>query len=155
FLGFRLGFGLALALRFGLQVGLLLRRLLAGGLEVRRVPAASFELEAGGAQLLLIGLLPARRAFRERLLRDLLQVLFLVPARLAAVFVDRHAAIISLFRKEYRLPCRRTCRPASSPPPPVWPRLRPSVRRDPASRAVRRRLRAGRASASCRRGCRC
>src|ERR1044071_2832919 len=59
-LRFRLGFGLRVGLRLAaLQVRLLVRRLLAGGLEVGGVPAAALELEAGGAPLLLIGLLAA------------------------------------------------------------------------------------------------
>src|SRR5260221_12706790 len=53
-------------------------------------------METGGAKLLLVGLLAARRALAERPLGHLLQVVLLVTAGRAAVFIDRHDAIISL-----------------------------------------------------------
>src|SRR5262245_13081253 len=117
-LGFGLCFGLAFGLGFALEVGLLFGRLLARALEVGRVPAAPLQLKAGCTQQLLISLLPALRALRQRFLGDLLQVLFLVTAGSAAVFINRHTAILLVFKREYRLPCRRTC-----PSSPSLPRL--------------------------------
>src|SRR5262249_53055189 len=126
-LGFRLGVrlfvGLRVAFRLGLVVGLFLRRLGALVLEVGGVPAASLELEAGGAQKLLKSRLAAHRALGERRFVHPLQELLLVPAGLTAIFVDRHGSdYIADFRKEYRLPSHQTCPPASSP-------LRPAARR--------------------------
>src|SRR5438093_1340186 len=101
-LGFGLGFGFGLAVRLGfglavrLGVRLLLGRLAGLVLEIGRVPAAALELKARRAHQLLERRLVADRALRERRLAALLQELFLVAAGLATVFVNRHAAIISL-----------------------------------------------------------
>src|SRR5207249_4327361 len=116
-------------LGFGLGFGFRLVFLLAAALEIGGVPTAALKLEAGRAEQLLVGRLAARRAGDKQRLGDLLQVLVLMAARLAAVFVDRHCGDSICFRREYRLPCRRTCPPASSRP--AWPRRR-------ASRAARR-----------------
>src|SRR5581483_2237857 len=172
---FRLGLGLRLGIRlrrvglrlFGVRgvlgvLGVLaLRRLRALVAEVGRVPAAALQLETGRAQQLLVGSLAAARADRERRLRDLLQVLFLVLALEAAVFVDRHGCLRrsdsirpgkigaagpgSMVRTGCRLPCRRTSRPASWPRR-AWPgrAARCAPRR---ARASRRPLPGGRASA--------
>src|SRR5262249_22062163 len=67
-------------------------------LEVSRIPAGAFQLKAGRRNLLLILLLAARGAFGERLFAHLLQMLFLVPAGRALVFVNRHVRIISLIQ---------------------------------------------------------
>src|SRR5688572_3847197 len=121
--GLGLRFGARVGLRFGLRVGLrlalgfgfLLRRLLA--LEIGGVPAAALQLEAGRGELLLEGRLAARRALAEYRVGHLLQEVLLVATSGAAVLIDRHGRdYISDFRKECRLPCRRTCPPASSPP---------------------------------------
>src|SRR5258707_1384146 len=135
-LAFRFGF--RLALRFGFRRALgrggLLGRLLAA-LEIGGIPAAAIQLEARGAQLLAELRAAAGRALRDRPLRDFLEEILLVPALSAAVLVNRHAAdYIPDFRTEYRLPCRRICRPASSAPPspqrPPWARA-PSARQGP------------------------
>src|SRR6476620_5324836 len=94
--GLGIGFGFRLRLVVGLfLLGLFLRRLGALVLEVGGVPAATLQLEARRAQKLLEGRLAAYRALGERRLGDPLQELFLVAAGLAAIFVDRHAVIIS------------------------------------------------------------
>src|SRR6267142_552053 len=156
-LGFRFGFrvGFRVGFRFGLGFDLRFGLLFSRFLEVRGVPAGAFQLEAGRAEQLLKRRFAAGRALGERRLRGLLQELFLVATFLAAIFVDRHGEIpgsdyIADFRTEYRLPCRRTCRRASSrpawPPPPCprrpWPR-----RAGPRARAARRSRRAAPASA--------
>src|SRR5687767_5233780 len=97
--GLGLGFGFLLGLRLSLGLrlffGLLFSGLAGLVLEVGRVPAAAFELKAGGAEKLLERGLAADRAVRERRLARPLQKLLLVAAGLAAIFIDRHAAIIS------------------------------------------------------------
>src|SRR4051812_31805380 len=88
--GFLLGFGVGLGVRLGLRLvfGLLFRRLRALVLEIGGVPAAAFQLEAGGAEELVEGRLAAHRALGERRLAHPLQKLLLVAAGLAAIFVD-------------------------------------------------------------------
>src|SRR5437867_545627 len=96
-LGLRLGllFGFRFSLGFSLVVGFLLRGLRSLVLEVGRVPAAAFQLKARGAEKFMEGRLAAHRALGELRLAHLLQKLFLVTAGFAAIFIDRHAAIIS------------------------------------------------------------
>src|SRR5438309_7648402 len=74
-LGFRFSFrfGFRFGLGFDLRCGLLFGRFL----EVRGVPAGARHLEAGRAEQLLILLLSAGRAFGERRLGGVLQVLLL------------------------------------------------------------------------------
>src|SRR6185436_20166297 len=99
-LGLRLVFGLWVGLRFGFCAGFAILCLVllgcAAALEVGGVPAAAFQLKAGCAKQLGIGALAAGRALRQRRLGDLLQVLLLVAAMAAAIFVNRHDRIISL-----------------------------------------------------------
>ena len=88
-LGFRLGFGLVLSLFFfRFLVGRLSRLVL----EIRGVPAAALQLEACGAQQLAERRLMTNRAFGKWRLTDALQKLFLMPAGIATVFLDRHGA---------------------------------------------------------------
>src|SRR5438128_10961025 len=92
-LGFGFGFGLRVGLRFGLairlRVGLRIGGFFCPALEIGRVPTRTLQLKARRAQLLAVVGLAARRANRERRVRHLLQVLVLVAADRAAVFVDR------------------------------------------------------------------
>ena len=66
------------------------RALLASALEIGLVPAAALEAETCGRYHLGQGRPAARRAVDEGGVRDFLNRLVLVPARLATVFVDRH-----------------------------------------------------------------
>src|SRR5882672_5354484 len=88
-LGVRLGFGLGIGLRVLLGVGGLLG---AAALEVGGIPARAFQLETRRAQLLAVFGLAACGADGERRIGHLLQVLVLVAADRATVFVDRHGA---------------------------------------------------------------
>src|SRR5262245_2514424 len=90
-LGFRLGFGLGVGLGVFLVFGLL-----RAALEVGGVPAATLQLEPGRAQHFLERRLAAGRALGERWLTYFLQRFVLLATGAAAIFIDRHALIISL-----------------------------------------------------------
>src|SRR5215831_17627530 len=101
----RLGFGLAFRFRrrarvaggrFGVAVALRGFGLAARALEIGGVPAAALELEAGGRQKLAQARLAAGRAIGERRIGQFLQRFELLPAGVAAVFVDRHAFLRKL-----------------------------------------------------------
>src|SRR5258707_9968616 len=85
-LGVRLGFRLRLG---GLGIFLGVGGLLATAFEIGGVPAGAFQLEARRAQLLAVFGLAAHRTDRQHV-RHLLQVLIVMAAGVATVFVNRH-----------------------------------------------------------------
>src|SRR5258705_12078962 len=112
----RRGRGLLLRLAFARRLGVGFRRvafraiaarglglarggLLSGVLEIRRVPAAAFELEARSGEHLHERFLAARRAHRDRGIAPLLEELLLVAAARALVLVKRHSSVPGEIRK--------------------------------------------------------
>src|SRR6185369_6641225 len=90
-LRFARGFRIFAGLRGGLRIVAGFRGgLRSAALEIGRVPAASLQLESGGAEHLGERGLCALRARRERRVAHLPQEFLLVAAALATILVDRH-----------------------------------------------------------------
>src|SRR6185369_12811563 len=90
-LRFARGFRIFAGLRGGLRIVAGFRGgLRSAALEIGRVPAASLQLEAGGAEELGKRGLAALRARRERRVAHLPQEFLLVAAAVATILVDRH-----------------------------------------------------------------